>query len=131
LVSKMSDIFAWTVDFFSVQKNDKFKVIYEERYADGEFIGIGEIKAAVFGHFDTKFYAFNYQHEKMEFDEKTLREHEENTKVKNIEAIELGRYEIETWYYSPLPKEYENCKVGISFRCDLNSEFDSLEVVLL
>lgn len=69
--------------------------------------------------------------EKMEFDEKTLREHEENTKVKNIETIELGRYEIETWYYSPLPKEYENCKVGISFCCVLNLDFDSLEIVLL
>jgi hypothetical protein len=33
------------------------------------------------------------------------REHEEKTKVKNICTIELGRYEIDTWYYSPYPPE--------------------------
>jgi histone acetyltransferase MYST1 len=34
------------------------------------------------------------------------REHEEKTKVKNIMAIELGRYECDTWYYAPYPAEY-------------------------
>ena len=36
------------------------------------------------------------------------KEHEEITKVKNIQTIELGRYEVETWYFSPYPEEY--CK---------------------
>ena len=31
------------------------------------------------------------------------KEHEEITKVKNIQYIELGQYEIETWYFSPYP----------------------------
>lgn len=31
--------------------------------------------------------------------------------MKNIEKIELGRYEMETWYYSPFPPEYRDCKV--------------------
>jgi histone acetyltransferase MYST1 len=34
------------------------------------------------------------------------REHDEITKVKNINSIVLGRYEIETWYYSPYPDEF-------------------------
>ena len=34
--------------------------------------------------------------------------------VKNIERIELGKYEMETWYFSPLPAEFKDCKVGIS-----------------
>lgn len=34
------------------------------------------------------------------------KEHEEITKVKNIQCIELGRYEIDTWYFSPYPEEY-------------------------
>jgi histone acetyltransferase MYST1 len=34
------------------------------------------------------------------------KEHEEITKVKNIPRIELGRYEIDAWYYSPYPEEY-------------------------
>lgn len=44
-----------------------------------------------------------------ELDAASLREHEEFTKVKNIATIELGRYEIETWYFSPFPAEYNDC----------------------
>ncbi|KAK4490092.1 hypothetical protein RD792_000748 [Penstemon davidsonii] len=44
-----------------------------------------------------------------ELDAASLREHEEFTKVKNIATIELGRYEIETWYFSPFPPEYNDC----------------------
>eukprot|EP00235_Prasinoderma_singulare_P001451 CAMPEP_0119170214 /NCGR_PEP_ID=MMETSP1315-20130426/16540_1 /TAXON_ID=676789 /ORGANISM="Prasinoderma singularis, Strain RCC927" /LENGTH=433 /DNA_ID=CAMNT_0007163917 /DNA_START=295 /DNA_END=1593 /DNA_ORIENTATION=+ len=45
-----------------------------------------------------------------EFDKASLREHEEYTKVKNIEKIELGRWEIDTWYFSPFPEQYNDCK---------------------
>ncbi len=45
-----------------------------------------------------------------EFDANALREHEEFTKVKNVEVVELGRHTMETWYFSPLPAEYSNCK---------------------
>jgi len=38
-------------------------------------------------------------------DEASLREHEEVTKVKNVTFIELGAFQMETWYFSPLPKE--------------------------
>lgn len=34
------------------------------------------------------------------------REHEETTKVKNIEKIVMGSWEVEAWYYSPFPAEY-------------------------
>jgi histone acetyltransferase MYST1 len=34
------------------------------------------------------------------------KEHEEITKVKNIQSIVLGKYEIDTWYFSPYPEEY-------------------------
>jgi hypothetical protein len=50
-----------------------------------------------------------------EFDANELRQHEEFTKVKNVDKIELGRYQLETWYFSPLPAEYNGCKVGHSF----------------
>ena len=43
------------------------------------------------------------EHEGM--DASSLREHEEVTKVKNVGFLELGRYQMETWYFSPLPKE--------------------------
>lgn len=47
-----------------------------------------------------------------EFDANELRQHEEFTKVKNVDSVELGQYQMETWYFSPLPAEYNNCKVS-------------------
>ena len=38
-------------------------------------------------------------------DEASLLEHEQVTKVKNVAAVELGKYLVETWYFSPFPKE--------------------------
>lgn len=39
-------------------------------------------------------------------DQTLEKEHEEKTKVKNIQVVELGQYEMDTWYYSPYPEEY-------------------------
>jgi murein DD-endopeptidase MepM/ murein hydrolase activator NlpD len=44
----LSDIFAWTVDFFGLQKGDSFKVIYEEQYIDDKSLGAGKIFGAQF-----------------------------------------------------------------------------------
>ena len=61
IVNEMSDIYAWAIDFFHLQKNDNFKVIYEEKFIDDSvYVGIGEIKAAYFEHNKTPFYAFNF-----------------------------------------------------------------------
>lgn len=48
LVNELSDIFAWTVDFFGLQKGDSFKVIYEEMFIDDESLGAGRIYGARF-----------------------------------------------------------------------------------
>ncbi len=45
---KLSEIFAWTVDFFGLQKGDSFKVIYEELSIDGKSLGAGKIYGAQF-----------------------------------------------------------------------------------
>ena len=42
-------------------------------------------------------------------DAATQREHEAATRVKNIHKIVLGRWEMQTWYYSPFPKGYADC----------------------
>jgi histone acetyltransferase MYST1 len=36
------------------------------------------------------------------------REHEETTKVKNIETMVMGCWQVEAWYYSPFPAEYSD-----------------------
>ena len=44
----LSEIFAWSVDFFGIQKGDRFKVIYEELSVDGKSLGAGRIYGAQF-----------------------------------------------------------------------------------
>jgi len=48
LANDLSGIFAWTVDFFGLQKGDNFKVIYEERLIDDRRFATGRIYAAQF-----------------------------------------------------------------------------------
>jgi murein DD-endopeptidase MepM/ murein hydrolase activator NlpD len=48
LAGDLSDIFAWTVDFFGLQKGDNFKVIYEELFIDGKSLATGKIYGAQF-----------------------------------------------------------------------------------
>jgi murein DD-endopeptidase MepM/ murein hydrolase activator NlpD len=57
LAMSLSDIYAWTVDFFGLQKGDRFKVIYEERFIGANSFGIGEIYAAEFERAEKKIYA--------------------------------------------------------------------------
>ena len=44
-----------------------------------------------------------------DLDPARVREHEELTKVKNIGRVEIGKWDIDTWYFSPFPKEFEGC----------------------
>ncbi len=61
LAHEMSDIYAWTIDFFHLQKGDRFKLIYEEKFINDTIsVGVGNIKAAYFVHKDNPMYAFNF-----------------------------------------------------------------------
>jgi len=72
LVNELADVYAWSIDFYHIQKNDKFKVIFEEEFIDGEAVGIGKIRAAIFDHKGEKFYAFKYEQDDLDdyYDEK-------------------------------------------------------------
>jgi len=63
LALEMADIFAWTVDFYRIQKGDRFKVIYDNRYIEDEFIGIGDIKACIFEHGGQEYRAYAFEQE--------------------------------------------------------------------
>lgn len=58
-----SNIYAWTIDFFRIQKGDYFKVVYEEKFVEGELVGIGRVHAAMFNHANEDFYAFYFEEE--------------------------------------------------------------------
>lgn len=62
LAYQMSDIYAWTIDFTRLQKGDRFKVIYTDKYIDDTiYAGIDNIKAAYFEHKNEPFYAFEFE----------------------------------------------------------------------
>tara|TARA_R110000868_G_scaffold177837_1_gene416976 strand:+ start:456 stop:1712 length:1257 start_codon:yes stop_codon:yes gene_type:complete len=60
LAVQLADIFAWSIDFYRIQKGDWFKVIYEEKFVEGTSIGVGKIEAVEFNHFDRSYLAFGY-----------------------------------------------------------------------
>jgi murein DD-endopeptidase MepM/ murein hydrolase activator NlpD len=55
LIVTLSDIYAWTIDFFGLQKGDQFQVLYQEKICDGEVIAVDTVRYAVFSHGDQKF----------------------------------------------------------------------------
>ncbi len=58
LAFKLSDLYAWEIDFFLLRSGDAFKVVYEELFVEGERIGIGDIIAAEFRHRDESYKAY-------------------------------------------------------------------------
>jgi len=68
LAIELSEIFAWTIDFFGIQKGDRFRVLYEEQFVDGVSVGIGPIQAVEFEHMNKTFTAFRfYQDDRFEY----------------------------------------------------------------
>ncbi|PJJ74538.1 murein DD-endopeptidase MepM/ murein hydrolase activator NlpD [Thermoflavifilum aggregans] len=61
LAQMMAEIYAWTIDFFSIQPGDWFKVVYRENFVEGRSIGPARILSAEFYHGGEKFFAFYYQ----------------------------------------------------------------------
>lgn len=75
LAIELSEIYAWTVDFFGIEKGDNFRVIYDESYVEGTSIGISTIHAALFNHRGQSFYAFRFMEDSTTwnfFDDKGL-----------------------------------------------------------
>ena len=60
LSAELSEIYAWTIDFFGLQKGDRFKVIYEEEFIGEESVGIRRVHAALFEHAGNPIFAIPY-----------------------------------------------------------------------
>ncbi|MBN1339655.1 MAG: peptidoglycan DD-metalloendopeptidase family protein [Bacteroidales bacterium] len=72
LANELSEVYAWAIDFFGLQKGDTYSVIYEALYVDDEYIGIGKVRAALFNHAGSEFWAFYFVQDSVGdyFDEK-------------------------------------------------------------
>ncbi len=66
VTNNLSEIYAWTIDFFRLQKGDKFKVIYKEKYInDSIYAGAEPIESAYFEHNGRPIYAFAYENDSL------------------------------------------------------------------
>lgn len=64
LAMSLVEVYAWTIDFFRLQKGDAFSVIYEEEYVDDTvYVGFNSIVAANLTHMGNDFYSFPYENE--------------------------------------------------------------------
>lgn len=61
LVYKLSDIMAWQIDFFNLRKGDTFKILYENKYVDGEHYDVGNVKALELQHMGDTYFAYYFQ----------------------------------------------------------------------
>jgi murein DD-endopeptidase MepM/ murein hydrolase activator NlpD len=61
LSNLLSEVYAWAIDFFGLQKKDSFKVIYDKLYIEDQPAGLGKIKASLFHHGGEDYYAFYFE----------------------------------------------------------------------
>lgn len=61
LTYTVADVYAWTLDFYKLQKGDRFKILYKQRFIeDSIHAGIESIDATYFEHKNEPLYAFKY-----------------------------------------------------------------------
>ena len=61
LAISLAEIFAWDIDFYvDVRQGDTFKVLFEKKYLDGQFMGYRNVIAAEFTNLGKTFQAFRY-----------------------------------------------------------------------
>ena len=76
LSNELSEIYAWNIDFFRLEKGDNFKILYTSKYVDDSiYIGLNRIHNAYFEHRGKPFYAIEFQTDSIKgmyeyFDEK-------------------------------------------------------------
>ncbi|CAI8294084.1 MAG: Murein DD-endopeptidase MepM [Bacteroidota bacterium] len=62
LAYDLSDIYAWSIDFFRLEKGDRFKIIYTQKYVDDSiYVGLNRIHAAYFEHRKNPYYAVEFE----------------------------------------------------------------------
>ena len=62
LSNELSEIYAWTIDFFRLEKGDNFKIIYSAKFVDDSiYVGLNRIHSAYFEHRGKPFYAIEFE----------------------------------------------------------------------
>ena len=72
LALKLSDVYAWQIDFFDVKDGDSFKVLYDVAYIDDTTsLGVSKIHSSIFTHRNKPFIAIPFEQDSISeyFDE--------------------------------------------------------------
>ncbi|MDD2299362.1 MAG: peptidoglycan DD-metalloendopeptidase family protein [Fermentimonas sp.] len=107
LALKLSDIFAWQIDFFDVKEGDSFRLMYDAAYIDDTtYVDIASIEGAAFTHQGKKFRAIPFEQDSIReyFDE------EGNSLRKAFLKSPLDYYRISSRFtnarFHPILKRY-------------------------
>lgn len=61
LAIELSEIYAWTIDFYRIQKGDAFEVLFTENFVEGSSVGIDQILSSTFVHNGKTIKAYNFE----------------------------------------------------------------------
>jgi len=62
ITNELSEIYAWNIDFFRLEKGDNFKILYTSKFIDDSiYIGLNRVHNAYFEHRGNPFYAIEYE----------------------------------------------------------------------
>ena len=107
LALKLSDLYAWQVDFFGIKEGDSFRLIYDEAWIDDTtFLDIASIEGAKFYHHDREYIAVPFKQDSIReyFDE------EGNSLRKQFLKAPLDFFRISSKFsnsrYHPVLKRY-------------------------
>ena len=107
LALKLSDIYAWQIDFFDVKEGDSFRMMYDVAYIDDTtYVDVASIEAAVFTHQGKKYRAIPFEQDSVReyFDE------EGNSLRKAFLKSPLDYYRISSRFsnarFHPILKRY-------------------------
>ena len=93
LAVTLSDIYAWSIDFYGIAKGDSVRVLYEQSYVEDKPLQDFNVKAAIFTNSGKDFYAIPFeQNEKLAyFDEEGYVDGTFNTHFLKLSAAERSR----------------------------------------
>lgn len=64
LIVELSDIYAWTVNFFNLQEGDRFRAVYDQKVCEGEVLGVSKVDFCIFNAGGKDNYAIRFdQHD--------------------------------------------------------------------
>ena len=62
ITNELSEIYAWNIDFFRLEKGDNFKILYTSKFIDDSiYIGLDRVHNSYFEHRGKPFYAIEYE----------------------------------------------------------------------